>query len=521
MTSSVGSSNVNESQDQVSLWPTPLPIPIDPIPVPRPIGPIEIIEVDAALGDRVWIDANGNGIQDEGNGPLAPGEVGLNGVKIKLLSTTGELVAETVTTNGPADAPGYYVFEDIDFRLPVGPNIRVAPPRYTIEFEAPDGYSFTKPDADPNQYLVGESPIDSDVDPRTGQVETGPLSPFGLPGAKIFTFDAGLVPDQNPPNKDGIVGDRVWFDRNRNGLQDEMEEGVNGITVKLFSRDGVFLAETITAPNTAGEAGFYRFEGLEGDRIDGDGPFGGLFEPGPSYIVEFELPKNYIFTLPNADPRLAFETDSGIDSDVDPATGRLTTFPLTNFIGGISPVQLFWDAGLLKVDRTITGTDQSEKLFGSPEADYILGNSGADRIFGGKDDDFIAGGDGDNRLFGQAGNDILMGGDGNERLKGTPTNSLDPNEVDTLNGKGGNDVYILGNAKGAFYDNGGDQDKALIIDFVSGQDKLQLFGSIGDYTVKSDELSSNIFRGAELIATVNRTFFANPIDLAVDARFRG
>ena len=112
---------------------------------------------------------------------------------------------------------------------------------------------------------MGDSPIDSDVDPETGQIETGPLSPFGVPGAQIFTFDAGLVPDPTP-KKDGVVGDRVWLDSNRNGLQDEGEVGVNGVTVKLFDQDGTFLTETVTASNESGEAGFYRFEGLESDR---------------------------------------------------------------------------------------------------------------------------------------------------------------------------------------------------------------------------------------------------------------
>lgn len=335
-----------------------------------------------------------------------------------------------------------------------------------------------------------------------------------------------IFPQSEPPvtimpiDMDTALGDRVWLDTNRNGLQDADEVGVNDIPVKLFSQDGDFLAETVTAPNASGDAGFYRFEGLEGDRIDDDS-VGTLLEPGPSYSVEFELPDQYMFTLPNADPILAFETDSGIDSDVDPATGRLTTFPLTHLIGGLSPVQLFWDAGLLEIDRTITGTAQSEKLLGSWQADYLLGTDGDDRIFGGKDDDYISGGGGNNRLFGQTGNDILMGGDGNERLKGAQSSVPDAVDMDTLRGGDGNDIFVLGNQKGSLYENGGEQDKALIIDFVSGQDRLQLFGSIGDYTVQVTDGASLIFRGTELIATVNRFFLAEPIDLAKDAKFIG
>lgn len=152
--------------------------------------------INAGLGNFVWIDANGNGLQDNGNGPLDPGEVGLNGVSVRLLTLSGELVAETTTTHGPADAPGWYTFEDIDFPLPE-PGAPLAPPSYIIEFEAPPGFSFTQQDADPAQYLSGESPIDSDVDPETGRLETLPLSPREL-GAPMFTLDAGLIPNATP-----------------------------------------------------------------------------------------------------------------------------------------------------------------------------------------------------------------------------------------------------------------------------------------------------------------------------------
>ena len=65
---------------------------------------------DNFVGDFVWMDLNGNGIID-------PGEPGLNGIPVKLLSTTGTedetetVVYETVTANHPVTgAPGYYAF---------------------------------------------------------------------------------------------------------------------------------------------------------------------------------------------------------------------------------------------------------------------------------------------------------------------------------------------------------------------------------------------------------------------------
>ncbi|MGB3613292.1 MAG: SdrD B-like domain-containing protein [Elainellaceae cyanobacterium] len=488
---------------------TPPPVLFDP---PRETGLI-----DAGLGDFVWIDGNGNGLQDFGNGPLDLGESGLNGVRVRLLTLEGELVAETTTTNGPADAPGWYAFEDIDFTLPADPTSPFVPPNYVIEFQAPEGFSFTAQDADPAQYLVGESPIDSDIDPKTGRLETGPLRPLGFPGAQIFTLDAGLVPDRPSPAGEGTVGDRVWLDSNRNGLQDAGEPGINGIDVRLFSENGEFLAETVTTDSADGEAGFYRFDGLQAASL---GAAGDLqpYRPGGQYQVEFKLPDNYTFTINNADPRPFIDSESGLDSDVDPATGRLTTWPLTDFIGGFSAVQLNWDAGLLEIDQTLTGSDRPERLRGGRRADHVLGQDGGDRLLGLAGDDVLSGGAGDDTLSGHAGDDVLLGGAGNDRLRGARYRWQDSQEVDTLKGGAGQDLFIIGDRQGSFYTNGGASDQALIVDFVSGEDRIRAFGARDDYRVEANFLEHKVFRGSELVATVY-SVFSGALDLAQDFRF--
>ena len=45
---------------------------------------------NGSIGDRVWNDANANGVQD-------PGEAGINGVTVQLLDDAGNLIATTVT----------------------------------------------------------------------------------------------------------------------------------------------------------------------------------------------------------------------------------------------------------------------------------------------------------------------------------------------------------------------------------------------------------------------------------------
>jgi Ca2+-binding RTX toxin-like protein len=57
--------------------------------------------------------------------------------------------------------------------------------------------------------------------------------------------------------------------------------------------------------------------------------------------------------------------------------------------------------------------------------------------------------------------------------------------IDILTGGGGSDLFVLGDARGRFYDDGssrsaGTADYARITDFAAG-DKLQLKGSPADY----------------------------------------
>lgn len=42
------------------------------------------------------------------------------------------------------------------------------------------------------------------------------------------------------------IGNRVWFDRNYNGLQDAGESGIQGITVRLYAPDGTLLDSALT-----------------------------------------------------------------------------------------------------------------------------------------------------------------------------------------------------------------------------------------------------------------------------------
>lgn len=83
-------------------------------------------------------------------------------------------------------------------------------------------------------------------------------------------ISGGVTSKLNPaePNKvrvrigraeQGSIGDFVWSDLNSNGLYDTDEPGVNGVSVELYTSDGIKLAETVTANNDNGDPGYYNF----------------------------------------------------------------------------------------------------------------------------------------------------------------------------------------------------------------------------------------------------------------------
>lgn len=113
------------------------------------------------------------------------------------------------------------------------------------------------------------------------------------------------------------LGDYVWQDANRNGIQDAGEVGVPEVFVYLYNCGGSIPIETtFTDAN-----GYYLFSDLE---------------PG-DYFVEFIIPSDYAFTIVDQGGNDAF------DSDADPATGRTIC---TSLVAGEN--DLTWDAGIYR-----------------------------------------------------------------------------------------------------------------------------------------------------------------------------
>jgi hypothetical protein len=119
-------------------------------------------------------------------------------------------------------------------------------------------------------------------------------------------------PGTNPPGPNlAGLGDFVWNDLNRNGIQDPGEPGINGATVKLQDAAGNTLATTTTGdnPNTpAVEQGYYAFNNLA---------------PG-TYKVMFVQPNGFS----NVSPFMASGSTPANDSDANPANGLMSN-PVT------------------------------------------------------------------------------------------------------------------------------------------------------------------------------------------------
>ena len=111
------------------------------------------------------------------------------------------------------------------------------------------------------------------------------------------------------------LGDYVWLDTNRNGLQDAGEPPVAGVTVTLSSGVGIRLATATTTAN-----GLYHFIDLN---------------PG-DYTVCFTLPAGKEFTQSKQG------NDPTRDSDADPISGCTSKITLT-----AGQNDLTWDAGLV------------------------------------------------------------------------------------------------------------------------------------------------------------------------------
>jgi len=153
-----------------------------------------------SIGDYVWLDANGDAVQDAS-------ENGIAGVVVNLYEAgpdgIGGTADDILVGSATTDASGFYLFDPLPMRV------------YWVD--------------------VVESTLPTDVFLSPGIVE--PLLVNLGPGEDYLAADFGYYPG-------GSIGDFVWLDEDRDGEQDAGEAGIADVAVNLLDAGADGLCDT-------------------------------------------------------------------------------------------------------------------------------------------------------------------------------------------------------------------------------------------------------------------------------------
>ena len=173
------------------------------------------------IGDLIWNDLNGNGVPD-------PGEPGLGSVTVLYGGAGPDGVC------GTADDQ------------PIG----------SVQTNASGVYSIPNLPADTYCIVVDGTTVPAGLVPTTGAgTQTVVLTPGQVDNTVDFAY-----------RQTAAIGDRVWHDLDRDGVQDAGELGLSGVVVQMVGAgpDGLFgTADDVSFPNeTTAADGSYLFSNL-------------------------------------------------------------------------------------------------------------------------------------------------------------------------------------------------------------------------------------------------------------------
>lgn len=228
---------------------------------------------DLSLGDRIWIDGNGNGKQDDEEHPLPD-------TLVELLQN-GNVIAQATT-----NANGNYLFDHL------------APGDYKIKVTPPAGYYPTlvfsdDPNIDDNtdsdcKAVAGDTAVESGL--ITLELGNEPTNDgdFMNPSSNL-TLDCGFY-------RPVAVGNMIWEDlKNVDGINDE-NQGLDNITVELVHEDQSPVVN------------------VHGDTVD---PF--VTGSDGKYIFDDLTPDSYIVKVVPPTPGYVLTINSGTNPDENPS----------------------------------------------------------------------------------------------------------------------------------------------------------------------------------------------------------
>lgn len=231
------------------------------------------------IGNLVWKDTNNNGVVDAG-------ERGIPGVKLELRQVGNPSFVRTTTT----DANGNYMFWGL------------YPGDFLVSIPL-SGQPFGACKSSTGAFGQASGPYEPAPDPNDRTKDNDDNGQLNQTATAIVTSQAVRLRTDMQVNETvdfGIfcaagLGDYVWEDTDRDGIQDAGEPALPGVVVTLLGSSGNPLATTSTDAN-----GRYRFDNLT---------------PG-TYSVRFDAPAGMSPTVSNGDVNLAD------NSDAQAATGR-------------------------------------------------------------------------------------------------------------------------------------------------------------------------------------------------------
>ncbi len=262
------------------------------------------ISYNSRIGDKVWLDSNADGIKQKPESGFANIKLNLYEDKNNDGQPDAGIIKSTMT-----DAGGYYQFRELNSNI-----------NYLVEVVAPQGYEFSKK----HNGQAKTKDYDSDINPETALSDSISLEE----NRYFYWIDAALKEKQINNDLLSSVGDKVWLDKNQDGIKQTNEVGLADISINLWQ--GNNKPEIKIASTQTDNKGYYRFDNLK---------------PDINYFLEIVLGSDYALSEQH-NPKAS---GKDWDSDFNPKTA--TTGRLDLEQGKYN----YWlgDAGLYKDDSPI------------------------------------------------------------------------------------------------------------------------------------------------------------------------